>query len=546
MTNRLGFVLALVVAFSLFSYQRSNSQQAGAPGSTSRPAGAPGSNSRPAGAPGSSSRPAGLPGSDSRPAGAPGSNTQQAGASGLDDQSKAGRNMFMNGKRKGELSSSQTQSLTKRLQLLEIQSIKTGKKLREARTKLKQGNPEIEQLETELRLTVKFAFEARQKLQRSDVVKLRQRLLRVERQLDSREGLKSKIIDRRIQELADPNLNWSVPADGTSNQQRFSNDFGSGKFGTEFSNWPVPFKLKKEALLNSADPNAVNAGDNPGALGRQTDSQPNSVLQQTSPKAVTTTAIDDPRPKTRLDSEIGRTRKARHDVQPKRDSNKAVAYMEVIIQETDKQGNDIASAAYLHGTVVSPDGLIVVCVGPGNPADSFDTRKITATATFPGNKPVRAKFVRYDPKFGMALFQLESYAKDFLKPIDGPVPIGRRLTMVSLYGENQQPVHWATGVDTVTHTHGDVKDLVLVSSRDSSQNSSSSIGGALVAQSGELNGIISTLSAYVPTAPNETEGYGSRRPQKLVAIPSSAILQLLKEHQSKNGSVGNKPAEIKR
>jgi hypothetical protein len=70
-----------------------------------------------------------------------------------------------------------------------------------------------EKAKAALRDRVAAAFAARQALQRAGLEQLRQRFTRIERQIDSREQIRAEIIDRRVEELLNPNLQWAPPSD---------------------------------------------------------------------------------------------------------------------------------------------------------------------------------------------------------------------------------------------------------------------------------------------------------------------------------------------
>lgn len=61
---------------------------------------------------------------------------------------------------------------------------------------------------------VEAAFEARQNLQRAELSQLRERLASIEQSIAARERVKEKIIQNRVAELLDPNLQWEPPATG--------------------------------------------------------------------------------------------------------------------------------------------------------------------------------------------------------------------------------------------------------------------------------------------------------------------------------------------
>jgi hypothetical protein len=64
-----------------------------------------------------------------------------------------------------------------------------------------------------LRQAVETAFEARQQLQRAQVAELRQRLARIEENIEARQRTKDAIVEHRVKELLDPNLQWQQEGD---------------------------------------------------------------------------------------------------------------------------------------------------------------------------------------------------------------------------------------------------------------------------------------------------------------------------------------------
>jgi hypothetical protein len=74
--------------------------------------------------------------------------------------------------------------------------------------KLTPDGAEFAHQKPELRLRVAEAFEARQRLQHAELDWLRQRLDRIEEQIARREPIKEQIIDRRVDELLNPYLQW--------------------------------------------------------------------------------------------------------------------------------------------------------------------------------------------------------------------------------------------------------------------------------------------------------------------------------------------------
>ncbi len=62
-----------------------------------------------------------------------------------------------------------------------------------------------------MRDTVRQAFESRQNLQRAELAEFARRLKCIQQSIEMREQVSQQIIDRRVQELLNPNLEWEKP-----------------------------------------------------------------------------------------------------------------------------------------------------------------------------------------------------------------------------------------------------------------------------------------------------------------------------------------------
>lgn len=78
-----------------------------------------------------------------------------------------------------------------------------------------------DEIKTKLRRAVEQSFQARQNSQRQEVEQLRERLRRVELQLEVREKQRDQIIDRRVEDLINPGQRWNP-------EQSASNGYPSG------------------------------------------------------------------------------------------------------------------------------------------------------------------------------------------------------------------------------------------------------------------------------------------------------------------------------
>ena len=76
--------------------------------------------------------------------------------------------------------------------------------------KLKQSNSPSESERTELKTAVRKSFEARQALQRAELADLAQRMKSMQQSIDMRDKVADKVVQRRVEDLLDPNLKWEV------------------------------------------------------------------------------------------------------------------------------------------------------------------------------------------------------------------------------------------------------------------------------------------------------------------------------------------------
>lgn len=63
---------------------------------------------------------------------------------------------------------------------------------------------------TELQLAVRKSFEARQALQRAELADLAQRMKSMQQSIDMRDKLADKVVQRRVEDLLNPNLKWDA------------------------------------------------------------------------------------------------------------------------------------------------------------------------------------------------------------------------------------------------------------------------------------------------------------------------------------------------
>ena len=95
---------------------------------------------------------------------------------------------------------------------LDAQAAQTAAELRNQLRPGLVGKRPRRRFKRKLRDQVAAAYDARMQMQQAEVNWLRQRLVRIERQLESRGRLKGQIIDRRIEDLLNPAIQWEAAA----------------------------------------------------------------------------------------------------------------------------------------------------------------------------------------------------------------------------------------------------------------------------------------------------------------------------------------------
>jgi hypothetical protein len=78
---------------------------------------------------------------------------------------------------------------------------------------MKTTPPLAESLRAKLRITVAEAFALRQRLHQAELAEFQARMARVQQTIRTREQIKDAIIDRRIEDLLNPDLNWERSAE---------------------------------------------------------------------------------------------------------------------------------------------------------------------------------------------------------------------------------------------------------------------------------------------------------------------------------------------
>ncbi|MGQ0634558.1 MAG: secretin N-terminal domain-containing protein [Planctomycetaceae bacterium] len=108
--------------------------------------------------------------------------------------------------------------------------------LRKLAAELPAGDERLEKARGELRAAVAAAYQARQELGQAEIAALRGRLARLEQQITARDALREQIIDRRVEDLLQPDRQWESsdeplaapqtrPQDGDVVRQRAESSF---------------------------------------------------------------------------------------------------------------------------------------------------------------------------------------------------------------------------------------------------------------------------------------------------------------------------------
>jgi hypothetical protein len=125
----------------------------------------------------------------------------------------------------------------RQLDALEQPVLQLAEQVREAETKQGKDHPDSAKLRADLRAAVQQTFAARQKIQRAELAEFTRRLQRMQQSIDSRDRIVDQIVDRRVEELLEPDARW----DGVQQTLQPSNsaEIANG-LPTEFHGTPEP------------------------------------------------------------------------------------------------------------------------------------------------------------------------------------------------------------------------------------------------------------------------------------------------------------------
>ncbi len=104
----------------------------------------------------------------------------------------------------------------RRLSELEQPLLQLAEKVRSTEASLGKEHADSVKLRADLRALVQQTFAARQEIQRAELAEFTRRLQRMQQSIDARDRIADKIVERRIEELLDPNLQWDSTRLGAS------------------------------------------------------------------------------------------------------------------------------------------------------------------------------------------------------------------------------------------------------------------------------------------------------------------------------------------
>jgi hypothetical protein len=126
------------------------------------------------------------------------------------------------GRRITSTSAGSPAELKKRYEGEEQKAAWKAAELRELLATTSAQDPRIARLRTELRAAVASAFTARQQLHLAELAEFQNRAVQIQRTIEQRAGIQDQIIDRRMEDLLNPNLRWDseplIPAQPAGSQ----------------------------------------------------------------------------------------------------------------------------------------------------------------------------------------------------------------------------------------------------------------------------------------------------------------------------------------
>ena len=222
----------------------------------------------------------------------------------------------------------------------------------------------------------------------------------------------------------------------------------------------------------------------------------------------------------------------------------ALAWIEATVEETDENDRRQLRANYMHGTVVSPDGLIAVVL------EVQDQKQLKhATIMLDGGRKVDGKLVAYNAEFSAGLFKVDAAGLPFLALADRPVAAMQRLVIrgMGIHGNRRNDI-WSgeSYVDQTSFRVGKNDGFFTFIDLSRQINSRERSGAPMISTDGRVQGI---MGGRLPSPPGEGGGHKPSQwyDGKCWAVPSQVILRLVQESQASqtglnhNGAANGRP-----
>ena len=155
-----------------------------------------------------------------------------------------------------EESSNSENKLRKRYAEHEKQVQKLVTRLKTITREFGQDDPSTVKLRSDLRDAVRQSFEARQELQRAELAEFARRMKNLQQTIDARDRIADKIVERRLEELQDPTLNWesAESVDESKSSEKAVTDIDPGiSEKIEDGAWGEPVRGIRMAVVNLSD-----------------------------------------------------------------------------------------------------------------------------------------------------------------------------------------------------------------------------------------------------------------------------------------------------
>lgn len=115
----------------------------------------------------------------------------------------------------------------RRVSDLELPLLQLAEKVRSTEASVGKDHADSAKLRADLRALVQQTFAARQEIQRAELAEFTRRLQRMQQSIDARDRIADKIVERRFEELLNPNLQWDstrlgAPGSNSTNRPRTS------------------------------------------------------------------------------------------------------------------------------------------------------------------------------------------------------------------------------------------------------------------------------------------------------------------------------------